>query len=120
MRLVKPKGDSTQTYQAAVYLGSVCTRHATGENTFTDMPYRASGGRSRHRRLRSRSAAPPKSEPVAARNQPVPSTPGITKQMVRDHACRMFRDKWPSQPLSAKEWRLAEQDLVGKLEAEAY
>jgi len=50
----------------------------------------------------------------------VPSTPGITKQMVRDHACRMFRDKWPSQPLSAKEWRLAEQDLVGKLEAEAY
>ncbi len=39
--------------------------------------------------------------------------------MVREHAQRLFRDKWPLRPLSRKEWRLAEQDLVRILEAEA-
>jgi len=55
-----------------------------------------------------------------ARGQPAPSTPSITKQMVRQHARRIYRDKWRRQPLSAREWRLAEQDLVRALEAEAF
>ena len=53
------------------------------------------------------------------RSQPTPATPGITKQVVREHARRIFRDKWPRRGLSLKEWRLAEADLVRKLEAEA-
>jgi hypothetical protein len=39
--------------------------------------------------------------------------------MVRDHARRLFRDKWRQQPLSCKQWQLAEQDLVRMLEADA-
>jgi hypothetical protein len=55
-----------------------------------------------------------------ARAQPTPSSPGITKLMVRHHARRLFRDKWRRQPLTTQEWRLAEQDLVRILEAEAF
>jgi hypothetical protein len=51
--------------------------------------------------------------------QPAPLTPGITREMVRDHARRLFRDKWRQQPLSRKQWQLAEQDLVRMLEADA-
>ena len=51
--------------------------------------------------------------------QPSPATPGISKQVVRRHAQRLFRDKWPDRPLSLKEWRLAEADLIRKLEADA-
>jgi len=51
--------------------------------------------------------------------QPPPLNPGISKQMVRQHARRLFRDKWARHPLTAQEWRLAEQDLVRTLEAEA-
>ena len=40
--------------------------------------------------------------------------------MVRHHARRLFRDKWRRQPLTTQEWRLAEQDLVRILEAEAF
>jgi hypothetical protein len=58
--------------------------------------------------------------PLDARVQPAPSNPGITRQMVRLHAHRLFRDKWPRQPLTLREWRLAEQDLVRTLEAEAF
>lgn len=54
-----------------------------------------------------------------AASQPPPATPGITKQVVREHARRVFRDKWPRCALSLKEWRLVESDLVRKLEAEA-
>ncbi len=54
-----------------------------------------------------------------ARAQPALSNPGITKQMVRQHARRLFRDKWPRQALTTREWRLAEQDLLRTLEAEA-
>jgi hypothetical protein len=54
-----------------------------------------------------------------ARAQPAPSNPGITKQMVRQHARRLFRDKWMRHPLTRQEWWLAEQDLVRCLEAEA-
>ncbi len=39
--------------------------------------------------------------------------------MVRQHARRLFRDKWKRQPLTRQEWWLAEQDLVRCLEAEA-
>jgi hypothetical protein len=53
------------------------------------------------------------------RAQPAPSNPGITKQMVRQHARRLFRDKWTHLVLTLREWRLAEQDLVRTLEAEA-
>ena len=40
--------------------------------------------------------------------------------MVRQHARRLFRDKWPQHALTAREWRLAEKDLVRTLEAEAF
>jgi hypothetical protein len=57
--------------------------------------------------------------PPNARTQPAPTNPGITKQMVRQHAQRLFRDKWTRQALSRREWRMAEQDLLRTLEAEA-
>jgi len=41
--------------------------------------------------------------PARARAQPAPSNPGITKQMVRQHARRLFRDKWAQQPLTTRE-----------------
>ena len=56
---------------------------------------------------------------VRARVQPPPRTPGVTKQMVRHHARRLFRDKWTHQELTSREWRLAEEDLVRSLESEA-
>ncbi len=51
--------------------------------------------------------------------QPKPSTPGITKKMVRNHAMRIFHDWWTQRPLTRREWLQAEQDLVRLLEAEA-
>jgi hypothetical protein len=57
--------------------------------------------------------------PTLGRGQPAPATPGITKQVVREHARRIFRDRSPWSGLSLREWRLAEEDLVRKLEAEA-
>ena len=60
-----------------------------------------------------------RNSPAPAPGQPTPAIPGITKQVVREHARRIFRDKWPQRCLSLKEWRLAEEDLVRKLEAEA-
>jgi hypothetical protein len=39
--------------------------------------------------------------------------------MVREHARRIFRDKWPLEALSERDWRLAERDLASKLESEA-
>ena len=57
--------------------------------------------------------------PSRTRDQPAPSNPGITKQTVRQHARRLFRDKWARQPLTVREWRLAEKDLVRTLESEA-
>jgi hypothetical protein len=40
--------------------------------------------------------------------------------MVRQHARRIYRDRWQRRPLTKREWRLAEQDLVRTLEAEAF
>lgn len=54
-----------------------------------------------------------------ARAQPIPLHPGLTQTMVRRHAQRLFRDKWGRQPLTPREWRLAEEDLVRVLEAES-
>jgi hypothetical protein len=39
--------------------------------------------------------------------------------MVRQHAQRLFRDRWPRPDLTAREWRVVEEDLVRTLEAEA-
>lgn len=50
--------------------------------------------------------------------QPAPFTPGITKGMVRQHACELFRDKLAAHPLTLEDWVLAEKDLVGTLETE--
>jgi hypothetical protein len=49
--------------------------------------------------------------------QPQPSTPGVTKIMVRQHAYEMFQDKLPDQ-LSLEDWMLAEKDLVMMVEME--
>jgi hypothetical protein len=49
--------------------------------------------------------------------QPKPSTVGITKRMVREHAARLYRDKTPNS-LSLKDWITAEKDLVQIMEAE--
>ena len=52
-------------------------------------------------------------QPVA---QPKPSHAGVTQQMVRQHASSLFRDVFPEKPLSQRQWRLVEEDLVRKLE----
>lgn len=54
-----------------------------------------------------------------ARAQPFPLNPGVSKLKVRQHARRLFRDQWERRPLTTREWRLAEEDLVRRLEAEA-
>jgi len=48
--------------------------------------------------------------------QPKPYHDGITQQMVRQHAFSLFRDVYPEKPLSQKQWRLVEEDLVRKIE----
>jgi hypothetical protein len=84
------------------------------------MVYSFPDGDPRSGRRQSTSYSTRMKRPPDARAQPAPSNPGITKQMVRQHAHRLFRDKWPRQPLTLREWRLAEQDLVRTLEAEAF
>lgn len=51
--------------------------------------------------------------------QPAPRNPGVSKHKVRQHARWLFRDQWEHRPLTTREWRLAERDLVRRLEAEA-
>jgi hypothetical protein len=51
--------------------------------------------------------------PVA---QPSPFTPGLTKDEVRQHAFRLFRDKLEHESLSLEDWVLAEKDLVKDIE----
>ena len=53
-----------------------------------------------------------KHEEKAIIEQPEPFTPGITKEMVRQHAFALFRDKLPDEPLTLENWVLAEKDLV--------
>jgi len=50
--------------------------------------------------------------------QPKPFTPGLSKAMVRQHAFELFRDRLPDNPLTVKDWVLAEKDLVATLDAE--
>jgi hypothetical protein len=52
--------------------------------------------------------------------QPRPRTPGLTRQMVWEHALRLFRDVLPARPLREREWRLAEEDLTHKLERDGF
>ena len=80
------------------------------------MSYQLPSGGSRRGRSLSKSC---RDSPAPALRQPTPAIPGITKQVVREHARRIFRDKWAQRALSLKEWRLAEEDLVRKLETEA-
>ena len=49
-------------------------------------------------------------------HQPQTRIPGLTRRMVKDHAARLFRDVFPKQPLSERQWRLVEEDLASKLE----
>jgi hypothetical protein len=48
-------------------------------------------------------------------NQPRSHIPGLTRRMVKAHAVRLFRDVFPKQSLTDREWRLVE-DLASKLE----
>lgn len=51
--------------------------------------------------------------------QPAPFTPGITKEMVRQHAGRLYQDKLAhGGSLTLEDWVLAEKDLVRELESE--
>jgi hypothetical protein len=53
-------------------------------------------------------------------DQPDPRNPGVTQEMVKEHACRLYRDLFPQQPLTMREWRLVEEDLVRKLERDGF
>ena len=48
--------------------------------------------------------------------QPEPFTPGVTKEMVRQHAFELYRDRLNRGPLSLEDWVLAEKDLVTEIE----
>jgi len=48
--------------------------------------------------------------------QPAPRIPGLTRQMVKQHAARLYRDVLASHPLTEEEWRNVEVDLARKLE----
>lgn len=50
--------------------------------------------------------------------QPEPFTPGLTKEMVRQHAYRMFSDKLKHAKLTLQDWVLAEKDLAKTLETQ--
>lgn len=54
----------------------------------------------------------------SAIKQPEPFTPGITKDMVRQHAFRIYADKLKHAELSLQDWVLAEKDLVKTLETQ--
>jgi hypothetical protein len=53
-------------------------------------------------------------------NQPQPRIPGLSRRMVRMHAERLFRDVFPGQPLTEREWRLVEEDFARKLESDGF
>jgi hypothetical protein len=54
--------------------------------------------------------------PVA---QPMPFTPGLTKDEVRQHAFRLYRDKLEHGNLSLEDWVLAEKDLAKELQVDS-
>ena len=51
-------------------------------------------------------------------SQPPPRIPGLSRDMIRMHAERLFRDVFANRPLTGREWRMAEQDLARKLESD--
>ena len=50
--------------------------------------------------------------------QPETFTPGLTKGMVRQHAYTLYRDKLVFEPLTLRDWVLAEKDLLHTLETD--
>jgi len=51
--------------------------------------------------------------------QPKPFTPGITSEMVRQHAFKLYRDKLGhDHKLTLQDWVLAEKDLVSEMQTE--
>lgn len=48
--------------------------------------------------------------------QPAPQIPGLTRQMIKEHAARLYRDVFPSHPQSKREWHTVEEDLARKIE----
>jgi len=59
-----------------------------------------------------------KAKPASAVTQPDPFTRGFTREMVRQHAYKLYRDRLPDHPLTLEDWVLAEKDLVHELELE--
>jgi hypothetical protein len=53
-------------------------------------------------------------------NQPLPRLSGLTRRMVKAHAARLYRDVFPEQSLTEREWRLVEEDLARKLERDGF
>jgi hypothetical protein len=51
--------------------------------------------------------------------QPKPFTPGLTKEMVRQHAFKLYRNKLQKHELTLEDWVLAEKDLVNTMETES-
>ena len=50
--------------------------------------------------------------------QPEPFTPGFGRNMVREHAYRLYRDKLTAHSLTLEDWVLAEKDLVATMQAQ--
>lgn len=50
--------------------------------------------------------------------QPAPFTPGLTREMVKRHAFKLYRDKLNHGDLSLEDWVLAEKDLVATQQIE--
>ena len=48
--------------------------------------------------------------------QPEPFTPGLSRNIVRQHALKLYRDKLTHGPLSLEDWVLAEKDLLREME----
>jgi hypothetical protein len=59
-----------------------------------------------------------KTKNAEAAAQPEPFTPGVTKQMVREHAFELYRDKLRHDSLTLEDWVLAEKDLIQSLDTD--
>jgi hypothetical protein len=50
--------------------------------------------------------------------QPQPVTPGVTVQMVRQHAFALYHDRLLDESLTLEDWVLAEKDLVQSMNSD--